>query len=106
ITPAAAGTAMSLAEHFPLTARRNKEAAMTPEIEKKRREVFEAWLKGQGLTHVPSAWRAFNAALDAVEISHPGKFPTADSDGSLVWNKCCDVFTDAITATGLGLRIK
>lgn len=104
---------------------------MTPEIEKKRREVFEAFvvdfhrgaslycerhsdpeypdLNGQLIYedwNVQSAWAVFNAALDAVEISHPGKFPAADSDGSIVWNKCCDVFTDAITATGLGLRIK
>ena len=73
---------------------------MTPEIEKKRRELFEAWLKGQGLTHIPSAWRAFNAALDAVEIELPDVRAATDI---AYFN--ADVI-DAITATGLGLRIK
>lgn len=95
---------------------------MTPEVEKKRREVFEAWLsKMIGSRYVPgldnrrdetgvyvyaqaaSYWTGFNAALDAVEIDlselndlrHHGEFRRG------LWHAVLQ-----IEATGLGLRVK
>lgn len=98
---------------------------MTPEVEKKRREVFEAWMSQKiGSRYLPgldnrrdadgeyvyepaaSYWAGFNASLDAVEIHTPGKFELSDSPGSMAWNHCIDEYTRNITATGLGLRIK
>ena len=90
---------------------------MTPEVEKKRRELYEAWAADTfyaGLDTPAStwnekrgiyedaahwmAWCAFNAALDAVEIELPGR---AETGGEAI-----DSCRNAITATGLGLRIK
>lgn len=89
---------------------------MTHEIEKKRRYLFEAWLDQDGLgfqfdesrncyknftCHM--AWRAFNAALDAVEIELPHDLSLSASDNPWQVKEWC---ADAITGLGLGLRIK
>lgn len=106
---------------------------MTPEIEKKRREVFRAQMekvlihegydeetvplmfeKGSNgeftSTRIWGAWQGFNAAMDAVEIQLPSKIKKPGNDiGGIVieaFNQSIDSFQDAITATGLGLRIK
>lgn len=90
---------------------------MTPEIEKKRRELFEAWYTDNGtLGKIPrsaagryfsdranDSWHAFNAALDAVEIATPAISQKHSIEAQLVMRELCK---DAITATGLGLRIK
>lgn len=82
---------------------------MTPEIEKKRRELFDAWFDKEVLPTISHGspdilkrqmWRPFNAALDAVEIELPDVRAATDI---AYFN--ADVI-DAITATGLGLRIK
>lgn len=92
---------------------------MTPEIEKKRREVFEAWLSQKiGGRYIPgldnrrgadgeyvyapaaSYWAGFNAALDAVEIELPGIYEYHSTSGM---RRGCE---EAITATDLGIRIK
>lgn len=101
---------------------------MTPEIEKKRRELFEAHIKeshpddyaedgdqifkregaGYEWHWVNEFWLCFNAALGAVEIELPSKFdnapPYACYEGG--WNDMHDEAVDAITATGLGLKVK
>jgi hypothetical protein len=102
---------------------------MTPEVEKKRRELFEAWVAREWPTaplhyvrdalpkndprygeycdeSLQRAWVGWNAALSALEIHTPGKLELADSPGSMAWNHCIDEYTRNITATGLGLRIK
>lgn len=89
---------------------------MTLEVERKRRELFEAWF--ESLNHrapeiqyssgghyyvepgVEAVWNGFNAALDAVEIELPDVRVAKD----IVYFN--DDVIDAITATGLGLRIK
>ena len=93
---------------------------MTKTVEEVRRAAFEAWLLSDGLDFswdegrncyknftCHMAWRAFNAALDAVEIQLPSKRTIEKSDlyecgrnGAL--NEC----RAAIEQTGLGLRIK
>lgn len=98
---------------------------MTPEVEKKRREVFETFvvdfhrgaslycerhsdpeypdLNGQLIYedwNVQFAWAVFNAALDAVEIELPGIYEYHSTSGM---RRGCE---ESITATGLGLRIK
>lgn len=91
---------------------------MTPEIEKKRRELFEAvyplpvgmyWLESENqyAGHVQfwlwtDRFNAFNAALDAVEIELP-KGESNMTAGALHMIARCN---KAITATCLGLRIK
>ena len=98
---------------------------MTPEVEMKRRELYEAWAADTFYGGLDSpattwneergiyedaahwmAWCAFNAALDAAEIHTPGKFEISDSPGSMAWNHCIDELARNIEATGLGLRIK
>ena len=102
---------------------------MTPEVEKKRRDLFEAkfpppyyvtWnvdrkayysihrdsTRKRGSENYDAKWQGFNAALDAVEIHTPGKFELPDSPGSMAWNHCIDEYTRNITATGLGLKVK
>lgn len=92
---------------------------MTPEIEKKRREVFEAQLvsahpgaatllyrgkNGKYVNgYVQSRFDGFNAALDAVEIELPHDRSLSASDDPWQVKEWC---AEAITATGLGLRIK
>lgn len=95
---------------------------MTPEIEKKRRELFETWAADTfyaGLDTPAStwneergiyedaahwmAWCSFNAALDAVDIDlsalndlrHHGEFRRGLTHAA-----------NQIETTGLGLRIK
>lgn len=91
---------------------------MTPEIENKRRELFEAFYMTQdqqaeqhlslirddgkyGYHCTRVAWGAFNAALDAVLIELPDACSLPD-DAWVARYQCAA----AITATGLGLRIK
>lgn len=89
---------------------------MTPEIEKKRRELFEqimskkysaaiGWHErdenGYMMATIRDQWTGFNAALDAVEIELPEEFDKRDVQGLDY-----DEVVAAITATGLGLRIK
>lgn len=77
---------------------------MTPEIEKKRRELFDKWCDEQGHGRASTRrmlWPAFNAALDAVEIELPEEFDKRDVQGLDY-----DDVVAAITDTGLGLRIK
>ncbi len=96
---------------------------MTPEVEKKRRELFEAHLKqshpddyaedgdrifkregaGYDWHWVNEFWLCFNAALDAVEIELPHDRSLSASDDPWQVKEWC---AEAITATGLGLRIK
>lgn len=90
---------------------------MTPEIEKKRRELFEAWFDKEVLPTISygspdilkrQMWRPFNAAMDAVEIELPSKFENAPPYASFQggWNDMREEAIDAITATGLGLKVK
>lgn len=96
---------------------------MTPEIEKKRRELYESrvvlpdtvqWNEGiKSYTGVnfwlaQFGWDAFNAAMDAVEIELPSKFENAPPYASFQggWNDMREEAIDAITATGLGLKVK
>ena len=45
---------------------------MNKEVEEKRRELFEAWRASSGMTGFrETAWAAFNAALDLVDIKLP-----------------------------------
>lgn len=99
---------------------------MTPEVEKKRRELFEAWMSDQlrmdkytpkemrdevfridpaygqyESGRIQIGWAAFNASLDAVEIELPAEFDRRDVQGLDY-----DEVVAAITATGLGIRIK
>lgn len=91
---------------------------MTPEVEKKRRELFEeimsqkysaaiGWHErdenGYLMAIIRSQWDLFNAALDAVEIDlvDPGTLSASDSPWEIL-EHC----REAITDTGLGLRIK
>ncbi|WP_395504776.1 hypothetical protein [Ectopseudomonas hydrolytica] len=95
---------------------------MTPDIEKKRRELFDAWFDKEVLPTISygspdilkrQMWKPFSAALDAVEIVFPNRSDEryqeyyADVEGGcfndILYLK--DV-RNAITATGLGLRIK
>lgn len=82
---------------------------MTPEVEKKRRELFSKWCDEKHLVRQSTRrmlWPAFNAALDAVEIELPPGF--THHDGSDV-TRCvmdADDVVAAITATGLGLKVK
>lgn len=91
---------------------------MTPEVEKKRRELFEAWILSSYMSDgdrdlvardndgeyfsvgVAERWEMYNAALDSIEIVLPDVRTATDI---AYFN--ADVI-DAITATGLGLRIK
>lgn len=99
---------------------------MEPEVEKKRRELYEAWATNTfyaGLDTPAStwneqrgiyedaahwmAWCAFNAALDAVEIELPEEILPVnvdDMDDRPLMNAAA--VQACITATGLGLRIK
>ena len=100
---------------------------MTPEVEKKRMELFEAWAADTfyaGLDTPAStwneergiyedaahwmAWCSFNAALDAVEIElpHAAASMFATSREARAASEGIDMCANAITATGLGLRIK
>ena len=88
---------------------------MTPEVEKKRRELFEARYPDINLERnkyrtefyialpTRALWEVWNAALDAVEIETPAISPNHSIEAQLVMRELCK---DAITATGLGLRIK
>ncbi|MDV5862043.1 hypothetical protein QM298_14260 [Pseudomonas mendocina] len=95
---------------------------MTPEIEKKRRELFDAWFDKEVLSTISygspdilkrQMWRPFNAALDAVEIVFPSQRDEKYQDyyddvegGSFNYCRYLNDVRNAITATGLGLRIK
>lgn len=70
-------------------------------IEEKRRALFEAWAKRKPKRLLPVYWRAFNAALDAVEIVLPEYTDDARQYGYSV----ADVIA-AIESTGLGLKVK
>lgn len=89
---------------------------MTPEIEKKRRELYEStvvlpesvrWNEdtksytGANFWLAQFGWDAFNAALDAVLIELPDACSLPD-EAWIARDQCAA----AITATGLGLRIK
>ncbi len=83
---------------------------MTPEVEKKRRELFDKWCDEQGHGRASTRrmlWQAFNAALDAVEIELPRE--VADTlqaqyySTYIIAMRQCHL---AIEKTGLGLRIK
>jgi len=76
---------------------------MTPEVERKRRELFGKWCDEQGHGRASNRrmlWPAFNAALDSIEI----ELPDVRTATHIAYFNA-DVI-DAITATGLGLRIK
>ena len=91
---------------------------MTPEVEKKRRELFEAWAADRlgwgddelrrGTTgyyywmEATDRFETWCAALDAVEIELP---PSAQGTDGQKWLPV-EAVEYAITATGLGLRIK
>lgn len=90
---------------------------MTPEVEKKRRELFEVKGLELGLTkghfnrdedgnyiNYPTEcyFEFFNAALDAVEIELPLDPNEEFSDRREAVLACAS----AITSTGLGLKIK
>ncbi len=89
---------------------------MTPEVEKKRRELFEGIMSqkysaaigwherdenGYLMATIRDQWTGFNAALDAVLIELPDACSLPD-DAWVARDQCAA----AITATGLGLRIK
>lgn len=89
-------------------------------IEQKRRELFEASLHrdwdehlvfldrdGDGYVFgdINSAWWAFNAALDAVEIDLPEKWGEYTESGFAACSAIDDC-RDAIESTGLGLKVK
>jgi len=89
---------------------------MTPEVEKKRRQLYESrvvlpdtaqWNEdsksytGANFWLAQFGWDAFNAALDAVLIELPDACSLPD-DAWVARDQCAA----AITATGLGLRIK
>lgn len=101
---------------------------MTPEVEKKRRELFEAkftppyyvtWnvdRKAYYSIHRDSTrkrvsenydakWHGFNAALDAVEIVFPPEWPPV-SEKDEGANEMLEACRLSIYYTGLGLRIK
>lgn len=73
-------------------------------IEEKRRELFEAWVDGQGWpqkhTMRHELYLAFNAALDAVTIELP------EPAGDPAYNAGIDAMLSAIESTGLGLRVE
>lgn len=101
---------------------------MTTEIEKKRRELFRkifanppyefcmarhtedsaSWPGNYVAYHVECAWQGFNAALDAVEIERPRATCSmfATSRDTMAASEGIDMCIAAITATGLGLKIK
>lgn len=104
---------------------------MTPEIEKKRRELFEVWVVREWPTaplhyvrdalptndprygeycdeSLQRAWVGWNAALSAVEIElpHAAASMFASSREARAASDGIDMCAAAITATGLGLRIK
>ncbi|XAI95234.1 hypothetical protein [Leptolyngbya phage Lbo-JY16] len=106
---------------------------MTPEVEKKRRSIFEAHIRdthkediavdgekiftpsgtGYDWHWVQQKWIVFNAALDAVEIVFPNqrdeKYQECYDDvegGCFNYILYLKDVRNAITATGLGLRIK
>ena len=82
-------------------------------VEQKRRELFEAWLKktkprvAQDMLdedEFVSRWmfEAFNAAIDAVEINFPQEEHYWPHDYCGAVEDC----RDAIEKTGLGLKVK
>ena len=92
---------------------------MTKTVEEVRRAAFEAWAitsawlglgeaperhgKGYAEMETHTAWEAFNAALDAVEIQLPSERDLDhDRKGVLAVGYC----RTAIEQTGLGLKIK
>lgn len=101
---------------------------MTPEVEKKRRELFEGIMSqkysaaigwherdenGYLMATIRDQWIGFNAALDAVEIVFPNQRDEKYQDyyddvegGSFNYSRYLNDVRNAITATGLGLRIK
>lgn len=89
---------------------------MTPEIEKKRRELFGKWCDEQGYGRAAARrmrWPAFNGALDSVEIAFPSQLDEKYQDyydevegGCFNCNRYLNDVRNAIEATGLGLRIK
>lgn len=98
---------------------------MTPEVEKKRRELFEARYPDINLERdkyrtefyialpTRALWEAWNAALDAAEIVFPNQRDEKYQDyyddvegGSFNYSRYLNDVRNAITATGLGLRIK
>lgn len=88
---------------------------MTPEVEKKRRELFEAGINIRTRTRnehgdyvlgeIRDMWAGFNAALDAVEIwlPQPEEFDGYYNGGFAIRP---ENVVAAITATGLGLKVK
>lgn len=93
---------------------------MTDQIQQARRAAFEAWAKygcgrlsrvntpdgdpdGYQDSHTNLCWKAFNAALDAVEIELPYAAWSCDM-GEKVMSADC-VYA-AIESTGLGLKVK
>lgn len=85
---------------------------MTPDIEKKRRELFDQFCADKGYGRFSTRellWPCFNAALDAVEIELPqAQNPAVEDDRRWhsIRNQTIAACKRAITATGLGLRIK
>lgn len=88
---------------------------MTPEVEKKRREMFEAWFDKEVLPTISYGspdilkrpmWRPFNAALDAVEIELPSLGICAITNELIGYQRGLSDAKKAIESTGLGLKIK
>ena len=85
-------------------------------IEERRRELFEAWDRGDRCFRLRwengnyvyattrREWSAFNAALDAVVIGLPGSsgWPCEFADG---FNSALGECRDSIKSTGLGLKV-
>lgn len=99
---------------------------MTPEIEKKRREIFLIQMgkvlldEGYDTETVPlmfeqgsngeftstriwGAWQGFNAALDAVEIELPSNRDVNHDKAAI---SAIDSCRQSIKATGLGLKVQ
>lgn len=91
---------------------------MGPEIEKKRRELYESrvvlpdsvrWNEGTksytgaNFWLAQFGWDAFNAALDAVEIELPSNRDVNHDKAAI---SAIDSCRQSIKATGLGLKVK